>query len=150
MATPDTPVPAPQVMSITIADPPNNSSVGSSFTVSGNWECGVTSSPIFSCTLQNGIAASTITSQSETLPYTWSAFFSGIAAGSYTVTAEINHTGRNKSAELSVTVPHALAITTPKVGDQIPLGDYTVRVVAVQGTMQVAIIVVMARFATGF
>jgi hypothetical protein len=131
-------------MSISITDPPPppaNQNVGSSFTVSGTFYCPV-GGPTFTCSI-----SPTTTSKRESpgpakiqslyltnAQATWGAYFSGVAAGDYTISASIMHTGSQiNAAPVNITVgatPPPVTITSPTEGATFPVGT-----IAVSGTV---------------
>jgi hypothetical protein len=123
--------PNPEIMSISITDPPANESVGSQFTVIGTYNCDQTITPTITCsrTKPDGtsVGALYVTYSSGG----WQAYFNDPTTGASTVTATISHQG-SPAVPTSVAVAVSsdqdlgLTVTAPKEGDSIPSGTYPV------------------------
>ena len=120
-------------MSISITDPTTSQTVGSSFTVQGNYSCPI-GNPTFACSIAPASSAEGQTVNKLSADYvtagtsTWEAYFSGISQGNFNVTATISHTGqsKNSSVTISVSTNPGVYVSSPQQGASIPTGTYTV------------------------
>jgi hypothetical protein len=112
-------------MSISITDPPANQVLGGMFTVQGNYYCPV-GNPNIQCNISPAAKAYVYLTYVNS---TWEAYFSGVPAGNYIVNASISHPGETVNASpvnMSVSATPPVTINSPKEGDTIAPGGYTV------------------------